>query len=577
LSLVNELKRRNVFKVVGSYAVVAWLLIEIVVTIEDPLGLPDWSDTLAIVALLMGFPVCAVLAWVYDFTGTGFERTAEAGAGDQAVAGGLSGADKRSITLSIAAALLLLATSAYLVIGRSPEQFDSLAVVAFDSAGIESDLQYLGNGIRDGLITRLSRLRALRIKPGSVGPGDRGDPRSLGRLLGVAVVCMGRISQRGNSLEFVADLIDTHDGSIIWRGEYSSQASSLVEIENQLSSEISRQLGLQLSEEDEAAVARAPTSNPAAHKLYLQGRYFWNRRTREGFAASIDFFKRALALDPNYALAHAGLADTYLMMLGWGMERPEVVAPSVMDAARRAIQLDSSLAEPHAVLGYLKTIYSRDWQGARAEFLQAIELNGNYSSAHHWYAFLLMTEGDMRSAIEEILLARELEPLSPIINAEVGYFHLFGGEPEKALEALHAATLLDPNYVSTLHYLARAYAMAGRGEEARSTIDRYLSLAAGQQLATGYGAMILPVLGMAEEARAVYERLLAHSRETYLPPGVLGVLAASLGEFDAAFQHFEAGLENRSLVLSWLRDPLLDEFRNDPRYSALMQRAGLEP
>jgi len=567
LSLINELKRRKVFKVVGSYAVVAWVLIEIAVTVEEPLGLPGWTDTLAIVTLLMGFPVCAALAWVYDFTTKGIERTADAEPGDEALAGALTAADKRTIALSVAAAVLLLATSAHLVIGRAPGHYESLGVISFDSGGVDSDLLYLGDGIRDGLITRLTRVQALRIKSGS---GDtlqkNGDPQSLGRLLGVEALGHGRIEQRGSSLQIVAELVDTDDGSIIWRSQYSTEVSSLVEIENLLALEVARELGLKLSADEEAALARAPTSNPAAHRLYLQGRYFWNRRTGEGFAASIDFYQRALALDPNYALAYAGLADTYLMMLAWGLDQPENFAHKIVDAAERAVRLDPSLAEPHAVLGYLNTIYSRDWDVARSEFLRAIELNSNYSSAHHWYAFFLMT-----------VLARELEPLSPIINSEVGYFHLFTGEYENALEALQAATLLDPNYVWTLNHLARAYALMGRRDEARQTLERYLSIAAGQHLAMGFGAMILPTLGLAEEARELYDLLLAHAGETYLPPGVLGVFAASMGEFDAAFHHFETGLDNRSLILSWLRDPLLAEMRNDARYAEMMQRVGLQP
>ena len=449
----------------GSYAVAAWLLIEVVVTIKDPLGLPGWSDTLAIVALLMGFPVCAILAWLYDITGKGIERTVDAEPGDETLLRALTSKDKWIVFFSVTAATLLLVTSAYLVLERSTDRFDSLAVLPFDSESLDEDSRYLGNGIRDSVITRLSRLKSLRIKTHASNMRSNETPQSLGRLLGVATVCLGRIEQRGGSLEINAELIDVDDGSIIWREKYTSHASSLIEIENQLSSEVARQLGVQLSEDEKAAVARAPTNNPAAHKLYLQGRYFWNRRTKEGFAASIDYFERALALDPSYALAYAGLADTYLMMFGWGMDKPENVVQRVIDAADHAIQFDSTLAEPHAVLGYLKTVYDRDWDGARAEFLRAIELNSNYSTAHHWYAFLLMTQGDMRSAIEEIVLARDLEPLSPIINAEVGYFYIFNGEYEQALESLQTASLLDPNYSLTLSHLARAYALLDRREE----------------------------------------------------------------------------------------------------------------
>lgn len=573
-SILTELRRRRVFKTVASYAVIAWLLIQIVVAVETPLGLPPWSDTLVIIALMLGFPVCALLAWFYDVTSHGIERTTDASIGELAPP---SGRDRWTIGLAGAAATLLVVTAAYFLIGRPGPAVDTIAIVPFELVGVDASATYLGDGLRDSLVMRLSRLEGLRIKTTATPVAMETNAGTLARLLDVEAVCRGRVRQRGDAFEIDAELVDADDGAILWREEYSSEASSLLAIEGEISLEVARRLGLELAGDDEAALTRAPTSNPAAHRLYQQGRYFWNRRTVDGFDASIDYYTRAIALDPNDALAYAGLADTYLMLLGWGLRPPGEVADLVVQSARRAIRRDPTLAQPHAALGYFKTIYERDWDGAREQFLEAIALDNNYSSAHHWYAFLLMTEGDMQAALEEILLAREREPLSPIINAEVGYFYIFDRQYERAIEALQAASRLDPNYPSTVNNLVRANALLGRRDAALEHLERWREISPGVPLFSAYGAMPLPLLGLEDEARDLYRQALEASQDHYVMPGVLGVLAAALGRNDEAFEHFERGLAEGSLVVSWLRDPLLDELRADPRYAELFRRIGLDP
>lgn len=576
-SLLTELKRRRVFRTVASYAVIAWLLIQIVVAVEAPLDLPAWSDTFVIVALIIGFPVCALLAWFFDVTPHGIERTIDAGGAAAGELEPLSRPDRWTIVFAAAAATLLVATAAYFLIGRPGPTIDTIAVLPFELVDVDSSTTYLGDGLRDSLVMRLSRLRDLRIKTSDARSGNGSDPRPLGRGLDVQAICRGRVTQRGDALAISAELVDADDGAILWREEYSTEASNLIAIEGAISQEVAQRLGLELTAEEQTALTRAPTNNPAAHRLYQQGRYFWNRRTLEGFVASIDFYNRAIALDPDYALAYAGLADTYLMLLGWGMRPPDQVADLVVESARRAIQRDATLAQPHATLGYFETIHDRDWDGAREEFLTAISLDNNYSSTHHWYAFLLMTEGNMPAAIEEILLARESEPLSPIINAEVGYFYIFDRQYERAIEQLQTASLLDPNYPPTVIYLARANALLGRRSEALEYVERWRNGASDNLIVSAYGAMPLPLLGLEDEAREIYRRTLAASESMYVMPGILGVLAAAIGDNDAAFADLERGLAEGSLVVSWLRDPLLDELRTDPRYAALLARIGLEP
>ena len=206
---------------------------------------------------------------------------------------------------------------------------------------------------------RLSRVPRLRVKSRAAIRDSDMDVQTLGRLLGVDAICMGRLVQRNDRLEIVAELVDTVDGTVIWSDRYDRPASSLLTIESEISTEIARQLRLQLTGEEEEALARAPTDNPEAYRLYLQGRYFWNQRP-DGLKRSVEFYKLATDLDPTYALAWSGLADDYLMNLGWSIMRPAEAAPRVVEAAERAIDFDPTLAEPHATLGYFKTLYEWD-------------------------------------------------------------------------------------------------------------------------------------------------------------------------------------------------------------------------
>lgn len=577
-SLFAELKRRNVIRVGAAYAAVAWLLAQVADTVLPAFELPSGILQTFLIVIALGFPVTLVLAWIYELTPKGLRRTDDLPEADKIVPLSGRGLDF-TIIGCMSVAIIFLVLDNY-VWNRPDGEIDaSIAILPFttqfDDVSGNSDALYLGEGIADSLIMRLSRIPTLKVKSRAAISNSDEDVQSLGILLGVDAICMGRVIQRGDALEITAELINIEDGSILWSEQYHRQTSSLLTIEGDISSKIASGLKLKLSVEEEEALARTPTSNPAAHRLFIQGRYFWNRRSEESLRASADFYQRALSLDPNYAIAWSGLADSYLMLIGWGIEPLAEYAPRLVEAAERAIELDPTLAEPHATLAYFKTLYEWDWEGARREFLLAIELNRNYSTAHHWYAFYLMTIGDGPASIEEIMLAREFEPLSPIINAEVGYFYLFNRQYAQALEELEKATLLDPAYHSTLSYLMRAYALLGQHDQAMATLRQWRNIVAGGSINTIYGSMVLPMLGLKEDAHELYQDALEASEGQYIPPGLLGVLAATIGERNAAFEHFDQALEERSLIASWLRDPLLDEIRDDPRFMQIFERMGL--
>lgn len=577
-SLFAELKRRNVIRVGAAYAAVAWLLAQVADTVLPAFDLPSGILQTTLIVIALGFPVTLVLAWIYELTPKGLRRTDDLPEAEKIVPLSGRGLDF-TIIGCMSVAILFLVLDNYVWNRPDGDVAASIAILPFttqvDDVSDNPDTLYLGEGIADSLIMRLSRIPSLKVKSRAAISDSDEDVQSLGFLLGVDAICMGRVIQRGDALEITAELISIEDGTILWSEQYHRQTSSLLTIEGDISSKIASGLKLELSVEEEEAIVRAPTSNPAAYRLFIQGRYFWNRRSEEGLRASADFYQRALSLDPNYAIAWSGLADSYLMLIGWGIEPLAKYAPQLVAAAERAIKLDPTLAEPHATLAYFKTLYEWDWEGAQREFLLAIELNSNYSTAHHWYAFYLMTIGDGPASVEEILLAREFEPLSPIINAEVGYFYLFNRQYAQALEELEKATLLDPAYHSTLSYVMRAYALLGQHDQAMATLRQWRNIVTGGSIDTLYGSMVLPMLGLREDAHELYQDALEAGEGQYIPPGLLGVLAAAIGERDAAFEHFDQALEERSLIVSWLRDPLLDDIRDDPRFIQILERTGL--
>jgi len=334
-SLFTELKRRNVIRVGAAYVAVAWLLAQVADTVLPAFELPSGSLKTILIVIALGFPVTLVLAWIYELTPKGLRRTDDIPETDKIIPLSGRGLDF-TIIGCMSVAILFLVLDNYIWKRPDADIAASIAILPFttqfDDVNGNSDTLYLGEGIADNLIMRLSRIPALKVKSRAAISDSDEDVQSLGTLLGVDAICVGRVIQRGDTLEITTELISIDDGTILWSEKYHRHTASLLTIESDISSKIAHGLKLELSIEEEEALARDPTSNPAAHRLYIQGRYFWNRRSEEGLRASADFYRRALDLDPNYAIAWAGLADSYLMLIAWGIEPLAAYAPQLVAA-----------------------------------------------------------------------------------------------------------------------------------------------------------------------------------------------------------------------------------------------------
>jgi serine/threonine-protein kinase len=327
--------------------------------------------------------------------------------------------------LGVVATMLVVLLGAggwfYRSAARGGEAIDSVAVLPFVNASGDPNSEYLSDGITESLINSLSQLPQLPQLPhlrvmsrdsAFMFKGKDTDAQAVGRQLGVRAVFKGRVVQRGDDLQISAELVDARDDSHIWGDQYSRKAADIFALQGDLAKEMTTALRMRLSVTDEKRMAKSYTANPEAYQLYLQGRFWWNKRTKEGFNRCIEYFQQAIAKDPNYALAYSGLADCYSLFPVFVNVPPREIYPQAKEAALRALELDDTLAESHTSLAVVKTYYDWDWSGAEREFQRAIELNPGYTDAHRFYGVALWQMGRMQDSISEKKKALELDPLS---------------------------------------------------------------------------------------------------------------------------------------------------------------------
>jgi serine/threonine protein kinase/Tfp pilus assembly protein PilF len=485
---------------------------------------------------------------------------------------------RKTATISVAAFVIALAalTATYFV-PRGGQRIDSLAVLPFANVTGDPNSEYLSDGIAESLISSLSQLPDLAVRSRSSAFRYRGkdvDVRKVGNDLGVTAVLTGRVTQRGDTIQVSAELTNVRDNTELWGGQYSRKSGDIITLQQQIAGDIAEKLRSKLSGSEKHQVAKQGTQNPEAYELYLKGRYYWNKRTKEGFQTAIEYFNAAKEKDPDYALAYVGLADCY--NLSGSMEGKA--------AAEKALQLDDSLAEAHASLAYAKQNYDWDFAGAEREFRRAIELNPNYSAAHQWYAAFLTNMGRHEEAIAEAKRALEIDPLSVNINTAVGVVYYFARQFDRAAEQLKKAIELDPNFYSAHIRLAKVYLQNGKYSEyleerriaavlsgKKADVDRITAMA--QAYAhSGSAAMFLKEIELLRASQRNPELPAAGVSDRYL----LAQDYARVGDKDRAFECLERGYRVRGFEMLVLKNDLeFDNLRSDPRFAELVRRVGL--
>ncbi len=455
----------------------------------------------------------------------------------------------------------------------------SIAVLPFVNASPDAENEYLSDGITDELIDALAKIAGLRVSSRSSVFALKGkslDVRAVGALLGASVVLEGTVRKAGDRLRITAQLTSTDDGRLLWSQRYDRQLVDVFTIQDEIAGTIVSTLRATMLTDRSQHVPRRYTENIQAYGLYLKGRYAWGNRTKEGVEEAVRFFQQAIAADPNYAPAYAGLADSYALDVDYRAIPVTDSYTRAKDYARKALALDETVPSAHASLAWSLFIYDWDWEGAEREFRRAIELNPRYASAHQWFAFLLSSRGQHDSALLEAHTALELDPASVSIRRAVGWLYHYARRYDLAHDHLARAIEMDPTAVESARILAQNFAMQGRLDEAERVFRETLLLpTAGAYTKAGLG-WILGRVGRRAEAEQLLEELEAAAREGYVSPVPFSMLHIGLGNLDRALDWAERAHEERRGWLAYLKvNPMLDPLRNEPRFSALVAKMRL--
>ncbi|HKE08135.1 MAG TPA: protein kinase [Candidatus Acidoferrum sp.] len=462
---------------------------------------------------------------------------------------------------------------------RVSKVIDSLAVLPFENASRDPDHEYLSDGIAGSLINTLANLPKLRVMAQSTVVRYRGrgiDPQTAGRELNVRAVLTGRIMQSGDSLRIGAELVDVPTGSRLWGAQYDRKPGDIFSVQDDISNEISEKLRLKLTRAEKKRMTKRQTDDADAYRLYLKGRHHWDRWTEDGFYKAIEYFQQAVDKDPAYALAHAGIADSYVL-LGWNCYLlPKEAFPKAKMAAMRALRLDPDLGEAHAPLAAVLWLYEWKWQEARAEFRRSLELNPAYPTANHWYSEYLMTMGRLDEVIAGMKKSQELDPLSLIISVAIGWALYMGRRYEESLEQFRRSVELEPNYPMTCWILGLLLRKMGHFEQAIEEGDKGVKLSVGSPVMRAALAQTLATAGRREQALRILEELTTLAKQKYVSPYFLAGIYVGLGQPDRAMEHLEKAYEDHSHWLMYLHlDPGMDALRSETPFQDLLRRIGL--
>lgn len=457
-----------------------------------------------------------------------------------------------------------------------PSYGKSVAVLPFANLSPDPDTEYFADGMTEEIINALTQIRELHVAARTSSFAFKGRTPELtevGEKLKVATVLEGSVRKAGRRLRITAQLVNVTDGYHLWSERFDRDLDDVFAIQDEIASAIASKLELTMAEVAGEALVKPPTENLEAYQLYLKGRYLWNQRDY-GLWNALGFFEQALALEPDYALAQAGLADTYNFLAFYGLARPHEVMPKAKVAARRALEIDPNLPEAHAALGYMAMVYDWDYPAAGVELRHAIELNPRLVAAHYWLASLLgIVEGRFEEAFAEEQYAVDLDPLAPHPLIQLGAMYIHARQFEKAVRPLRRAIELQPSYYLAFWYAAVTYSFLGRHEDAIASMEAAVVLSGRHPWPLGGLAGVYVAAGRVTDGEAIYAELVARSRREYVQPVGFAILCAILGRRDEAFAWLDRACEERDPLLPFVRVwPPLDPLRDDPRWAVIARR-----
>jgi len=496
---------------------------------------------------------------------------------------------RRHFTRGLFAALVILAFCAgaallYLWMSKAGKPSErgrppgAIAVLPFKPLGAESGDEMLGLGMADATIIKLSNLQQMPVLPTSAVfkyTGRDQDPVAAGQELGVETVLDGTVQHASDRVRVTVQLISLRERRTLWSGKFDEQFTNIFAVQDSISEQVAEALALQLTPDAKRQLSKRYTENTEAYQSYLMGIYFWNKRTKDGLKHAISYFQQAIDRDPNYALAYAGLADSYHLIVYYGYETvsPDEVYKKARVAATRALALDETLAEAHTAMAMIQANYEHDGAASERSLKRALELNPSYATAHQRYAWVLLASGRLDEAIQEMRRALSVDPVSLTINTALGSIFNFARRYDEAIEQLQKTVAMDPNFSLARYNLGLAYEHKGMYEEAIAELRRAQELDPDTTDATEGLGYIYAVTGRKAEARKVLAELQEMAVRREVSRYNIALIYAALGQKDQAFEWLEKAAADHSLQTIYLRfDPQLDILKTDPRFNDFLRR-----
>ena len=526
---------------------------------------------------IAGLPVALVLAWMFEITPQGIKRTATADALPA------SARPKKYgwvyvVIIGVAVSIGLFLLGRYTVQeaaspARTPAK--SIAVLPFDNLSRDPDNAYFAEGVQDEILTRLAKVADLKVISRTSTQRFKSAPENLPQIakqLGVTNILEGSVQKVADRVRVNVQLINALTDEHLWADTYDRKLTDIFAVESEIAQAVAQALQAKLTGSEKSSIAKKPTENQEAYELYLKGRFFWNKRTGVDLRKAIEYFQQAIAKDPNYALAYAGVADSYLLLPNYGGTSTQESIPPARAAVTKALELDDSLAEAHASASLVDTL-DLHLERAIQELERAIQLKPNYATAHHWLGLNQMSLGYFDQAIAEEKRALELDPLSLVINADFGWTYFNARRYDEAEAQVRKTLEMDANFFLAHFYLGGVLKLKGRIAQAipefQKAFDLNHDLYSLAMLGQAYGRN-----GQTEEARKVLAQLNEEAKSRYVAPYALALALLGLGEKERALAELERAYQTHDTNYLFVikTDPLLDDLRGDPRFEALVQK-----
>jgi len=578
--LFAELKRRNVYKVAVAYAVVAWLTIQAASIFLPAFNAPQWAMQVFILILVVGFPIALVFSWAFEITPEGIVRESQVAA-DQSIT---HHTGRKIVALTIVLAVVATGLLIFqLIRARSTPppaatiSNKSIAVMPFDNLSGDPQNAYFSEGVQDEILTRLAKIAELKVISRTSTQRFKSAPtdlRQIAQQLGVANILEGSVQKANDQVRVNVQLINALTDAHLWADTYDRKLTDIFAVETEIAKAVADVLKAKLTGSEEHVIAARPTENTEAHQLYLKGRFFWNKRTGNDLKKSIDYFQQAIAADPNYALAYAGVADGYVWLPGYTVGTPRDCYPKAAAAAKRALELDDTLAEARTSLALAFWLYNFDFSQAIREFQRAIELNPNYAIAHQQYGNnTLSALGRFDEAIAEGKRAVELDPLSLVINADLGTDYYYARRYDEAIAQVRKTLEMDPGFY--IAHLGLGQMLDAKGAHDAAIAECQKARALNDDPAVlGVLARAHGLSGNKTEAEKILDQLKELSKLRYVAAYSFALVYLGLGNKEEALRWLEQSYQDRAgSDIGYIRvDPLLDPLRGDPRFEALAEK-----